>query len=78
MAAAANELRGVQRGDSVFRGVVRAGSWSMIVLLAGVIVLLFIYSQPTIEKYGFSFLISSDWNPVAQDFGAAPYIFGTI
>ncbi|MCA9908809.1 MAG: phosphate ABC transporter permease subunit PstC [Anaerolineae bacterium] len=56
----------------------RAGSWSMIVLLAGVIVLLFIYSQPTIEKYGFSFLISSDWNPVAQDFGAAPYIFGTI
>lgn len=50
----------------------------MIALLVGVIILLFIDSLPAIQKFGFSFLVSSDWDPVFQNFGAAPYIFGTI
>jgi phosphate transport system permease protein len=33
---------------------------------------------PALRTFGFSFLTSSDWDPVAQHFGAAPAIFGTI
>src|SRR6185312_7197694 len=35
-------------------------------------------SAPTRAKFGFSFLTSSLWNPVTDQFGAAPYIYGTV
>ncbi|MCB9450029.1 MAG: phosphate ABC transporter permease subunit PstC [Anaerolineaceae bacterium] len=76
--AVESNIQGVQRGDRNFRNLVRAGSWSMVLLLLGVIILLFIYSLPAIQRYGFGFLLSNEWDPVAEDFGAAPYIFGTI
>lgn len=30
------------------------------------------------ETFGFGFITSTDWDPVDQVFGAAPYIFGTL
>ncbi len=30
------------------------------------------------EKFGWRFLISQDWDPVTGDFGALPFIFGTV
>ena len=30
------------------------------------------------EKFGWAFLWTSDWDPVAGKFGAAPYIYGTL
>jgi len=35
-------------------------------------------SLPAIKKFGLGFLFSADWNPVAQEFGAASSIFGTL
>ena len=72
------EITGVQRGDRTFRGIVLIGALAMIALLVGVIILLFMDSREAIARYGFSFLITSDWDPVFENFGAAPYIFGTI
>ena len=76
--AASSEIKGGQRGDKLFRGTVFSGSVAVVVLLLAVVVLLFIDARPAIERYGFSFLVSSNWDPVAEDFGAAPYIFGTV
>lgn len=75
--AIANEpsTRGAERS---FRTIVLIAAISMIVLLVGVIIILFLDARPAIERYGFSFLITSDWDPVFENFGAAPYIFGTI
>ncbi len=67
-----------QRGERIFKNVVRITALSMIVLLMGVIILLYIDSEPAIARYGFSFLYTSEWDPVFENFGAAPYIFGTI
>lgn len=78
MATTSPQISGVQRGDRTFKGIVLVGSVSMIALLVGVIILLFIDARPAIQQYGFSFLITSDWDPVFENFGAAPYIFGTI
>lgn len=30
------------------------------------------------EKFGFGFIFSSEWNPVTEQFGALPFIFGTV
>ena len=34
-------------------------------------------AMPAILAYGWSFLLSSQWDPVAEHFGALPYLFGT-
>ncbi|HEX6536725.1 MAG TPA: phosphate ABC transporter permease subunit PstC [Gemmatimonadaceae bacterium] len=33
---------------------------------------------PTLREFGFSFLVSSEWDPVNARFGAAPAIYGTL
>lgn len=69
---------GSQRGERTFKTVMTLSSASKIALLVGVIILLYVDAKPAIERYGFSFLTSSDWDPVFENFGAAPYIFGTV
>jgi phosphate transport system permease protein len=35
-------------------------------------------AAPAISKFGPAFLVRSVWNPVTLDFGALPYIYGTV
>ena len=35
-------------------------------------------AAPAISHYGLAFLVRSAWNPVTLDFGALPYIYGTV
>src|SRR5579863_3316657 len=35
-------------------------------------------SQLSLHKFGWRFLISTDWDPVNEQFGALPFIFGTL
>ena len=72
-----------RHGDQIFSSLVRLCSIVVIALLAGVVLLLVLDSLESIGRFGFSFLTGSVWNPVETEvnpvqFGAAPYIFGTI
>ena len=40
--------------------------------------LLVLDALPAIQRFGFSFLTDSTWNPVSEQFGAAAYIYGTV
>src|SRR6266508_954826 len=33
---------------------------------------------PSIRAFGWRFLIGTDWDPVAERFGALPYLYGTV
>jgi phosphate transport system permease protein len=48
--------------------------------LAVILIVLTLLQQawPAITKYGPAFLIHSNWNPVTLDFGALPFIYGTV
>jgi phosphate transport system permease protein len=35
-------------------------------------------SRLSIKTFGFHFLVSSDWDPVNDAYGALPFIFGTL
>ena len=52
------------------------------VLIAGIAVLIVVEmavnSRLPFEKFGFGFLTRSIWDPVAEEFGALPFIYGTI
>lgn len=78
MTAPAAGLRGRTWGDLAFRGVLTLGALAVPVLLGFLIYELYLGAELAIQRYGFSFLTSRSWDPVAEEFGAAPLIFGTL
>ncbi len=65
-------------GDLIFRGLTAAFAAGVALLFVALIVVLWQQSKPAIDKFGLSFLVSQDWNPVTQKFGALIPIFGTL
>lgn len=70
--------RSINRGDQVFHGLVVVAAAIVPLLLIGIVVLLGLEALPAIERFGLGFLTSSDWDPVAEKFGAAAYAYGTV
>ncbi|MCC7371392.1 MAG: phosphate ABC transporter permease subunit PstC [Chloroflexi bacterium] len=64
--------------DLVFRAVVTGVSGLVIAIFVALVLLLAIDSWPSIERYGLGFVTSSTWDPVKEEFGAWPYIYGTL
>lgn len=64
--------------DRIFRQVTRAAAIIVLVILGGVIVSLVHGSLPAIRAFGFGFLSSQSWNPVTENFGALPAMYGTL
>ncbi len=65
-------------GDRLFRLLTLGAAISVLVLLGGVILSLVWGAWPAIRTFGFGFLISTDWDPVTDTYGAAVAIFGTL
>ena len=65
-------------GDTLFMNLTRLAALLTLFVLAGIIISLVISSWPTIQKFGFSFITSSTWDPAADKFGALVPIYGTI
>lgn len=64
--------------DAIFLNLTRLAALLTLLVLAGIIVSLFISSWPSITKYGFTFLTSTEWDPPAEKFGALVPIYGTL
>ncbi len=65
-------------GDAIFEGLARFAGIFVLVLLGGIIVVLFVGGLPAFRQFGAGFLISDDWDPVHQVFGALVPVFGTL
>lgn len=61
--------------------------FSMLLALAGLAVLALIVvfgvslahgAAPAVSKFGWRFLVGTNWDPVQEDFGALPFIWGTL
>ena len=71
-------VRALQHGDIPYRGVIALSALTILGLVVGVGVMLWIYSEPTRIAAGWSFVAETEWNPVREVFGAAPFILGTL
>ncbi len=62
--------------------VARVTTFFFAALILGITLLLvyqlYVSSAPARAALGFGFLTSSEWNPVTDQFGAAPFIYGTV
>jgi phosphate transport system permease protein len=65
-------------GDFIFESVIGFFALSIIILAFLLFRELFIGSGLSRDVFGVGFLTSSTWDPVAEVFGALPFIFGTL
>jgi phosphate transport system permease protein len=70
--------REVHLGDRVFGVALRLFGAIVILVVLGIVVELYRLGAPALSRFGWSFLWSSAWNPVTQNFGAAAFAYGTI
>jgi phosphate transport system permease protein len=65
--------------DLIFSSLTAMASFTVIVLIVGILYVLISESSLAIHKFGVTkFLTSTDWDPVKESFGAATNIFGTV
>jgi phosphate transport system permease protein len=67
-----------QTGDVIARWVAFAFAASILIVAALLVHQLWASSAETRHKFGWGFLTSSQWNPVTEEFGALPFIYGTV
>ena len=65
-------------GDAIFRAALFAVALLLIALLATMIGAMASSSMLSIRRFGLGFLAGREWNPVAGEFGALPFIYGTV
>jgi len=72
------KLLGGAAGDRLFKLLTLSMALSVFVLIGLIGFELAKGSRLALTKFGWHFLVSSDWDPVNEQFGALPFIFGTL
>src|SRR6476660_6130195 len=65
-------------GDKAFEWLTLAMALATVVLVILISWQLWRGSSLAVQKFGFRFLTTSTWDPVAEQFGALPFIYGTL
>ena len=68
----------LRRGDEVAYTLTLTCALSILAITALLVFELYTNSAETRHKFGWSFLSTSVWDPVAGEFGALPFIYGTV
>ncbi len=64
--------------DAAFRKILYLAGISVLVLLVAIFLSLVIASLPSIKAIGIKFLFGRTWDPVTLQFGALPFLVGTL
>jgi phosphate transport system permease protein len=64
--------------DAAFRGATQLFAGTVLAVMGGVLLALALGAAPALQKFGWRFLVNQSWNPVTENFGALPSIYGTL
>jgi phosphate transport system permease protein len=67
-----------RRLDILFRVATRCFAFLVLAVLVGILLALVAGSWPALEAFGAGFLVTAEWNPVTNRFGALVPIVGTL
>jgi phosphate transport system permease protein len=70
--------RRLQHGDVIFRALIAVGAILILVAFLAIGFELWQNAPLPRERFGLRFLTSAEWNPVTRQFGALPFLFGTL
>src|SRR6185369_9777352 len=65
-------------GDAVFRVLMLLVALLMVGIVVAMVIALATDSILSIRQFGFAFLTSQRWDPIKGEFGALPFIYGTL
>src|SRR5690349_4575489 len=65
-------------GDAIFRVVMLAMGLFVVAIVISMVIALASDSMMSVRRFGFGFLTGRQWNPVKGEFGALPFIYGTV
>ncbi|MCY7345393.1 MAG: phosphate ABC transporter permease subunit PstC [Pyrinomonadaceae bacterium] len=65
-------------GDRIFRIVLTLCATLILVIVAAMIAVMTQSSWLSIKEFGFGFLTGQNWDPIKGEFGALPFIYGTL
>lgn len=74
----ASFLQSVFSGDVLVHTLVFTCAAILLAITTYLVFELWDHSALSRAKFGFKFLVTTNWNPVTQDFGALPFIYGTV
>jgi phosphate transport system permease protein len=64
--------------EGAFRKILYVAGVSVFILLIAIFLSLVVASYPSIKRLGIGFLYGKTWDPVASEFGALPFLVGTL
>ena len=64
--------------DIIFKNTALVLSSFVAIILLGIILVIFFQSFESFSRYGLNFLVTSEWNPVKDEYGAFSAIYGTL
>jgi phosphate transport system permease protein len=64
--------------EASFRRILYTSGLSLLVLILAIFLSLVIESFPALTHFGLGFLIGKTWDPVQNEFGALPFLIGTL
>lgn len=65
-------------GDKLFRWITTLFAFSILAILALMLLEMCSESWPAIKQFGWRFISGSDWDAVQGSFGALPYLYGSV
>jgi phosphate transport system permease protein len=65
-------------GDPLLRGLSGLAAAVAVLVIVGIVYEVAHLAWPAIEEFGIGFVTTNDWNPVTKQFGAAPFLYGTV
>lgn len=65
-------------GDAIFRSLMLLVALFVVAIVLAMMVALSVEASESIRRFGFGFITSRTWNPIRGDFGALPFIYGTV
>ncbi len=66
------------RAERIFRQVLTVVGVLMVVIVLSILLTLIVQSMPSIKQIGLKYLWGKTWDPVADVYGAYPFLLGTI
>ena len=71
-------LRRLRGGDEIAHLITMVAAMSLLLITVLLVYELWIHSAESRQKFGWNFLLGRTWDPVFGEFGALPFIYGTL
>ena len=78
MAGSPSFLARIREGDEIARLVTFVFAGTVVLITALLVYELWINSVLPRHKFGFHFFVTQVWDPIADEYGALPFIYGTV